>query len=93
LREQVQSVLAVESVRIATGPEIDLGALARSETVIGDFLRLVDRAKEDPLFRRTLAENLEPLFRRKELSPPDDARLLEWVGKAGNLGIDLLLDA
>ena len=52
-----------------------------------------ERALEDPEARRRLAENLEVLFRRKEIPPLDDARLREWIERAGTLGVDLLLDS
>ncbi len=93
LREELQSVIATESVRIATGPQLDLESLARTETVVSDFLNLTKRALDDPATREKLAESLAPLFKRKELSPPDDARLREWIELAGTLGVDLLLDS
>ena len=93
LREEMQSVVPTESVRIATGPEVDLESLARTETVVSDFVNLAKRAMDDPELRRRLAESLAPLFRRKELAPPDDARLKEWIERAGTMGVDLLLDA
>jgi DNA repair protein SbcD/Mre11 len=93
LREEIQHVVASESVRIATGPQVDLVTLARTETVVSDFLNLTRCALEDPELRRKLAESLLPLFRRKELAPPDDARLKEWIERAGTLGVDLLLDS
>jgi DNA repair exonuclease SbcCD nuclease subunit len=93
LREELQTVVPTESVRIATGPELDLEALARTETVVADFVNLTKRALDDPALRQKLAESLAPLFRRKELAPPDDARLREWIERAGSLGVDLLLDS
>lgn len=93
LREELNSVVTAESVRIATGPELDLVSLARTETVVSDFLGLTQRALADPAVRQRLAESLAPLFKRKELSPPDDARLKEWIERAGTLGVDLLLDS
>lgn len=92
LREQLQPVLLAESVRIATGPDLDLEALARTETMISDFIRLTGRAFEDPDLRQRLSEQLMPLFKRKELTAPDGARLRDWIQRAGTLGIDLLLD-
>ncbi len=93
LREEMQTVVPTESVRIATGPEFDLESLARTETVVSDFVGLAKRALDDPELRQRLAESLAPLFRRKELAPPDDARLKEWIERAGTMGVDLLLDA
>ena len=93
LREELQSVVAAESVRIASGPELDIETLAKTETVVSDLLSLTQRALDDPAVRQRLAESLVPLFRRKELSPPDDARLREWIERAGTLGVDLLLDS
>lgn len=92
LAGELERVLTVESVRVATGPELDFGALARSETLVSDFLKLADRALEDPALREKLADSLTPLFRRKEISSYDDARLREWIERAAALGVDLLLD-
>jgi DNA repair exonuclease SbcCD nuclease subunit len=93
LREELQSVIPTESVRVATGPELDLEALAKTETVVSDFLSLASRAADDPVLRQKLMDSLQPLFRRKEISPPDDTRFREWIERAGSLGIDLLLDS
>jgi DNA repair exonuclease SbcCD nuclease subunit len=93
LREELHRVVPAESVRICTGPPLDLETLARTETVVSDFLNLSKKAMEDPAVRQRLAESLAPLFKRKELSPPDDARLKEWIERAGILGVDLLLDS
>jgi len=92
LREQLESVLPSESVRIATGPELDFESLTRSETLVSDFLKLADRSLEDPQLRQKLMESLSPLFRRKELSEPDDARLRDWIERATSMGVDLLLE-
>ena len=93
LREELQSVLPVESVRIATGPELDFESIARTETLVSDFLSLAGRALEDSELRQKLADSLIPLFRRKEMPPLDDARLREWIERAATLGVDLLLDS
>src|SRR5204863_8974827 len=58
LLEQLQSVLPAETVRIATGPELDFESLARTESMISDFLKLADRALEDPELRQKLMDNL-----------------------------------
>ena len=92
LLEQLQSVLPAESVRIATGPELDFESLARTESMVSDFLKLADRALEDPELRQKLMDGLGPLFRRKELAQPDDARLRDWIERATSMGVDLLLD-
>jgi DNA repair exonuclease SbcCD nuclease subunit len=86
------SVVA-ESVRIATGPELDLESLARTETMVSDFLKLAERALEDPEMRQRLADSIEPLFRRKDMLPVDDARLREWLERASAMGVDLLLES
>jgi len=93
LQEEMQTVIPTESVRIATAPELDLAALARTETVVSDFMSLAERALEDSALRQKLMDSLTPLFRRKELSPPDEARFREWIERARTLGVDLLLDA
>jgi exonuclease SbcD len=93
LREELHSVVPSESVRICTGPPLDLETLARTETVVSDFLNLSQQALSDPAVRQRLAESLVPLFKRREIAPPDDARLKEWIERAGTLGVDLLLDS
>ncbi len=92
LGEILQSAVLAESVRIRTGPELDLESLARTETMVSDFLKLTERALNDAELRERLAESLAPLFRRKEISPFDDTRLREWIERASALGVDLLLE-
>ena len=93
LREELNKTLPTESVRIATGPELDFAALAATETLVSDFLSLADRALEDPELRQKLADSLTPLFRRKEIAPFDDARLRDWIERAKAMGVDLLLES
>ena len=93
LAEILQSALLVESVRIATGPELDFESLARTETMVSDFLKLAERALEEPDVRQRLVDSLAPLFRRKDMPILDDARLREWIERASALGVDLLLDS
>ena len=93
LSEQLRSVLPVESVRIATGPMLDFQALTRTETLVADFLKLADRAVEDPELRKKLADSLEPLFRRRDMALPDDVKIREWVERATALGVDLLMES
>jgi DNA repair protein SbcD/Mre11 len=91
LCDLLSSTVITESVRIATGPDLDLESLKRGETMVSDFLKLGERALEDSEFRARLAEQLSPLFRRKEMKPFDDARFREWIERASAMGIDLLL--
>jgi DNA repair exonuclease SbcCD nuclease subunit len=91
LAEVLSSEVVVESVRIATGPEMDVESLTRTETMVSDFLKLTERALEDPEMRQQLADTLEPLFRRRELQGVDSARLSQWIERASALGVDLLL--
>jgi DNA repair exonuclease SbcCD nuclease subunit len=93
LAELLGSVAVPESVRIATGPELDLDALARTETMVSDFLRLTERALSDDEMRQRLADCLAPLFRRKDMPPLDDGKLREWIQQASAMGVDLLLDS
>jgi len=92
LREVLQSVVVAESVRICTGPELDIESLTRTETMVSDFLKLSERALEDPELRQKLADSLTPLFRRRDMPPIDDARLREWIERAATMGVDLLLE-
>ena len=93
LAEVLASVTVPESVRIATGPELDLDALARTETMVSDFLRLTERALSDEDMRQRLADSLGPLFKRKDMPPLDDGKLREWIQQASAMGLDLLLDS
>jgi len=92
LREQLHSVVSAESVRISTGPELDFESLSHTETLVSDFLKLADSALNDPELRQKLTDSLGPLFRKKELTPPDDVRLREWIERATAMGVDFLLD-
>jgi DNA repair protein SbcD/Mre11 len=93
LRDLLQTVVTAETVRIATGPELDFESLCRTETMVSDFLKLADHALEDPVLRERLTDSLMPLFRRKEMPAIDDARLREWLERASALGVDLLLES
>jgi hypothetical protein len=93
LSEQLRSVLPVESLRIATGPMLDFAALTRTETLVADFLKLADRALDDPDLRSKLTDSLEPLFRRRDMAMPDDAKLRDWLERATALGVDLLMES
>ena len=93
LREVLGSVVIPESVRIATGPEFDLESLARTETMVSDFLGLTQRALQEPEARQRLADALTPLFRRRDMPAIDDAKLCEWIQRASALGVDLLLES
>ena len=95
VREQLQQELAttfdIESLRIVTGPALDRERLMETEPLVGDLLRLVEKARADSAYRDTLGESLGPLFRKRGLQAPDPERLAEWIEKAGGLGVDLLL--
>jgi len=91
LAEILGSVVIAESVRIATGPELDLESLARTETMVSDFLKLTEHALDNSETRERLAEHLAPLFRRRDMPLLDDGRLREWIERASALGVDLLL--
>jgi DNA repair exonuclease SbcCD nuclease subunit len=93
LSEQLRTVLPVESVHISTGPTLDFASLRRTETLVGDFLKLADRALDDPEMRKKLADSLEPLFRRRDMVLPDDTKLREWLERATALGVDLLMES
>ena len=93
LSEQLRSVVPVESVRIATGPVLDFESLSRTESLVADFLKLADRALDDPEMRKKLTDSLEPLFRRRDMALPDDFKIREWVERARALGVDLLMES
>jgi hypothetical protein len=93
LAEVLGSTVIAESVRIATGPELDFESLARTETMVSDFLKLTERALEDPELRQRLCDSLAPLFRRRDMPVVDDVRMREWIERASALGVDLLLDS
>jgi exonuclease SbcD len=93
LREVLQSAAVAESVRIVTGPELDLQSLAQTETMVSDFLKLTERALDEPDLRQRLSDSLMPLFRRRDMPPIDEAKLRDWIERASALGVDLLLDS
>jgi len=82
-----------ESVRIATGPELDYESLVRTETMIGDLLKLSEIALEDSDMRERLIDSIAPLFKRKDMPGLDEAKLREWIERASAMGVDLLLEA
>ena len=82
-----------ESVRIATGPELDYESLVRTETMIGDLLKLSEMALEDSDMRERLIDSIAPLFKRKDMPGLDEAKLREWIERASAMGVDLLLEA
>jgi exonuclease SbcD len=92
IQHALGTTLEVESVHAMTGPELDRTRLMESEPLVGDLLRLVERAKNDAAYRDYLAESLNPLFRRRGIRSPDTDRISEWIEKAGGLGVDLLLN-
>ena len=61
--------------------------------MVSYFLKLTERAMQDPEMRQRLADSIEPLFRRKDMPAVDDARLREWLERASAMGVDLLLDS
>jgi exonuclease SbcD len=91
LGQMLSSIVDIESLQVVTGPEVDRLKSIESEPVAGDLLRLVDRAREDAAYCDYLRESLMPLFRRRDISTPDAARVAEWIEKAGSLGVDLLM--
>lgn len=93
LAEVLDSVVIPESVRIATGPELDLETIARTETMVSDFLKLTERAMDDPEMRQRMTDSISPLFKRKDMPPIDEGKLREWIQRASALGVDLLLDS
>ena len=88
----VETVFCI-ALQIATGAELDLDVLARTETMVSDFLRLTERALSDEDMRQRLADSLGPLFKRKDMPPLDDGKLQEWIQHASAMGVDLLLDS
>jgi hypothetical protein len=72
---------------------LDFESLTRTETLVADFLKLADRALDDPELRRKLSDSLEPLFRRRDMALPDDVKLREWLERATALGVDLLMES
>lgn len=93
LAEILGSVVIPESVRIATGPELDLETIAHTETMVSDFLKLAERAMDDPEMRQRMADSISPLFKRKDMPCIDEGKLREWIQRAAAMGVDLLLDS
>src|SRR5262249_5969379 len=90
LADVLNSALLVESVRVVTGPEVDVEALARTETMVSDFLKLAERAMEDSDMMQRLSDSLAPLFKRRDMPAIEESRLREWIERASALGVDLL---
>jgi hypothetical protein len=92
LAEVLASAAIPESVRIATGPELDIESLARTETMVSDFLKLTEQALVDSDMRQRLLDSLAPLFKRKDMPPIDETKFQDWLQRASALGVDLLLE-
>lgn len=83
-----------ESIVVSTGAEVDKNLLRESNTLLGDFLKLIQQAKNDPGVRRQLLEALQPLEsnpavgRYLKLSGPE--QLDQLLSAVETLGLDLL---
>ncbi len=82
-----------ESIQDGTARDIDLDALRREENLLGDFLKLSEH--DDEHLIDELQKSLNALFEdpriRRHLSPPDEARLRDWIRSAERQGVDRLL--
>jgi DNA repair exonuclease SbcCD nuclease subunit len=83
------------SIRDATLPNVDISERRKSEDFLGDFLRAVQAAREDPHKLAQLLPALEPLFQDRRASrilrEPSDEQLLAWLDEAETCGLDALL--
>ncbi len=91
-----------ESIEVATGPEVDLEAMATGDSFAGDFLRRAAALPNDPAALADLQGALEPLLAHKAFGDamrasgdaPDalwsDAHLAELLQQAVAMGIDHL---
>ncbi|MCX6360735.1 MAG: DNA repair exonuclease [Armatimonadetes bacterium] len=91
-----------ESIEVATGPEVDLEAMATGDSFGGDFLRRAAALAGDPAAQADLRGALEPLLVHKAFGDAmrasgdapealwSDARLAELVQQAVAMGIDHL---
>ncbi|MCA1596936.1 MAG: hypothetical protein LC772_11005, partial [Chloroflexi bacterium] len=83
-----------ESIRDATGPELDLEARARAGDFVGEFLRMGTEAAASTELLADLRSALRPLFspsRTSVLPPPSDDDLRRWLEAARVRGAALLI--
>ena len=85
----------VESLRASTKPAVDLEERRKAEDFVGDFLRTVQEARENPEVFEALKSALDPLFNdsraHKVLSQPTDERMHEWLDAAEVYAFDALV--
>jgi len=93
---EADNFLWLESVRIATGADVDMDELAGTDTLLGDFLSLAEKARGSQELkaelRRALAALVEHSRARRYLAEPDEKEFEELLEAAGNLAVDLLWD-
>jgi len=91
-----EDFIYLESIRAATGVEVDLDELARSDTLLGDLLGLAGRARGDGELRTELRRALAPLLEHpgagKHLEPPGEEELDRLLERAGEMAVDLLME-
>ena len=85
----------MESIVDLTRPDIDIATRKKSEDFVGDFLRAVDEARQNPEVREEIKQALEQLLGRgsahRYIGKPDDELLLRWIDAAEAYGLDALL--
>lgn len=96
LPKGVENFVYLESIRAATGAEVDLDELARSDTLLGDLLGLAFKARGDGALRAALRRSLAVLLEHpragKYLEEPGEAELDRLLERAGEMALDLLME-
>lgn len=84
----------VESVELATQPEVDIEALRKGEDTLGDFLKILKEARLHPAKRKDLVHSLDALYQsthgRRHLELPSDEEVNSLLEQAAIKGLDLL---
>ncbi|SDC37314.1 MULTISPECIES: metallophosphoesterase family protein [unclassified Candidatus Frackibacter] len=87
----------LDSLEVATKPDVDKERLRCEETLVGDFLQLAKESREDDLLLDELRRAIKQVYKEdnrasKLLKAPSDEQLKELILKAEDLGLDLLLE-
>ncbi len=84
----------LESIRAATGADVDRAELARSDSLLGDLLGLADKALVDRQLRTELACSFDALIQHtraaRYIEAPGEKEFDALLEMAGDMAVDLL---
>jgi exonuclease SbcD len=96
LTEDLRPWVWIESIDVRTREEIKREALRESDPFLGDFLRLVEEMRANPMLREELRELLGAVYRhpkwKRYLEVPSEERLTELLDEAEDLVLSLFAE-